>query len=632
MSRFDDDLRAAIAPMVREPLPEDTLHEALDPPSNAPHWPALASAMVAVLVLAITAGIGFSALVPSPSPSASTLPSPSTDSTDAPVASCRNVDTPVAGGDRVLVYFPCGSDMANGTRVVQVDLDAGARLEATLRALLDGPIDDELEVGMSAVVPAGSEALLSAVSVAPDGLAQVDFDPALRDINNLRTTDRGGAFVRAVRETALQFDEVTAIELRIAGSCDDFYAHFESSCQLFAKPIEHVNDCPVIPPAELPSGAPITNPRPYPGEPMVSWGSGADIVTQLAGDRDGRPELPLGRPPVLVRGYESSVVAMGDLPASQILIRWEEQGCPYAVWVGPDLTIEQALDFAGRFGPVVAQPSAPPAEPITAAVEEQGIRMTITLDRDRTSYNERVWADVTVENIGADVVHWGHSGSCVHAASVLAHPDVPLTLAYGRDDWSGDLGILKRVTVDDRDPSGFGFTPEEFVDFEGFFGCTLDFVADEVAPGEVVTYRVAWDAETPNELPARPGTYRVEATFSYQSRGELPPIDEEVEDQVVIVRVPLTIDGPEVEWLSPGEAVDAILEDDSFQAQLSNAPRGRWTQSDLTFEDGLWVMSLYLTETDRDSEVIEAIVTTVDAVSGAVTSVELVEGASPPGG
>jgi len=35
-----------------------------------------------------------------------------------------------------------------------------------------------------------------------------------------------------------------------------------------------------------------------------------------------------------------------DTPSSQILIGWEEDDCPYVVWVGQDLLLEDALDFA----------------------------------------------------------------------------------------------------------------------------------------------------------------------------------------------------------------------------------------------------------------------------------------------
>ena len=55
--------------------------------------------------------------------------------------------------------------------------------------------------------------------------------------------------------------------------------------------------------------------------------------------------------------------------------------------------------------------SLPLAETVTKTVEDQGIRLTLTLDRDRIAFGERTWADVTVENIGTDIVYWGHSGS-----------------------------------------------------------------------------------------------------------------------------------------------------------------------------------------------------------------------------
>jgi len=633
MSRFDDELRHALGTAPREPLPVGMLDEALDA-SHRPRWPALAGAVTAAVALAIAAGIGFSELVPAPG--ASESPTPSAMPSNGSAASCDDVSAPAGGADIFLVYFPCGSStdfrLASTARGTAADADVVTRLEDAVRAVLNGPTDLEQEAGLSAVVPAGSEDLLSSVRVLPDGLAEVDFTPDLLETQNLSTTALGSAFAAALRETALQFDAVTAVELRVAGSCADFFRLIGAACQHFADPLEPAGDCPIIEPAELPSGAPLTLPRAYPGEPMVSWGSGPDTVTQLAGGRAEGPELPLGGEPVQVRGFAGSVIAVEDTPDSQILIDWEEDDCPYMVWVGPDLPLEDALDFAVRFGPIVAHSSPMPVpEPVTATAEDQGIRVTITLDRDHAEYGERVYADVTVENIGDDVVHWGHSGSCPYPATVIAYQHPPEPLEYGRNDWSGDDQVLKSVAVSERHAGGYGFIPEDHLEIGAEIGCTSDFVADELAPGEALTYDAAWDGAAAHNMPARPAAHRVEATFSYLSRGEPPPVDAPADTLTVTAAVSFTVRGVDIDWVTPGEAIDILLEDAAFQALLDDAPRGRWTSQELAFDGGEWVFSLYLTETDRESEIVEAIVARLSAQTGVINSVELVQGARPPG-
>lgn len=629
MSRFDDELRHATAPLAGESLPPDVLDEALDEQPSRPRWTATASVVAVVAVVLLAAGIGIGrmpVLAPDATPSA------------LPAAACEDVAAPSGGEDIVLVYFPCGSspdlEPSSGTRSVARDTAVVERLEIALRAVLDGPSPLEQERGMTGIVPMGSGELLSGVELASDGLAQVDFVPALNDLTNLSTSAASGAFLRAVRATALQFDEVTAVELRVGGSCDAFFEHLQAACQHFAKPIEQVSDCVIIPPAELPSGAPVTEPRPYPGQPMVSWGSGDDTVTQLPGHRDGGPAVD-GGTPVTVRGYPGSVRATGDMPLpAPMQIGWVEEGCPYFVFVMFPGGEDAAVEYAGRFGPAVGQPSPAPAEPITASVEEEGIRLTITLDRDRVEFGRRVLATATIENIGSGSVFWGHSGSCVHPVSPQVRPDDPVGLPYGRDDWTGDDGILKRVTVDaqlsEADPV-YHLLPEEWLDFEGMFGCTADFVISELPAGDRLVQRSGWDALGYYDMPPSPGAYTLDATFNFLSRGTRPSTDDAIDEFSVALSLPLLVEVPEIDYITAGEAFDVLLSDEEYRTHLADAPRERWLQSDITFVGGQWEAALYLSVSDPD-EPVEALVARVDARSGAVLDVRLEVRTRPGGG
>jgi hypothetical protein len=641
MRRFDDELRSAAGHFARDPLPPETLDDALDPPARSTWWPAaLLAGAAATLVFAGGALVGQVAPEASPTPALSETPSPAAFESPAP-DTCRSA-APTVPPPGIVVHFPCGVpgrlEFATTARGgVAQDSPPVDRLGAAIRAVLDGPSELERGFGMVGVVPPGSASLLAGVELQDDGLALIDFDSGLLEVNNLATSNSTRMFLTAIRETAFELDAVTALELSAGGSCDAFFEFFQISptCQHLAKPVEPVSDCAVVAPAELPSGAPVTAARPFPGEPKVSWGSGSDTVTQLPGHRDGAPELPADGTPVEVRGYRGIVMAVGDTPESEVQIGWTEDGCTYLVWIRLGEGLDTAIDYARRYGPVVAAPTPPPAEPVTARVEDQGIRLTATIDRSVTVHGTRVTLSTIVENIGADPVFWGHSGTCAFATDATVRAEEKFSLDHGRSDWTGDAEALKNVTVWIRPEtlaSGFPFQPEGWLDFEGQMGCTTDYVLSELPPGDRLTHVAEWDTEAWYGMPPPPGDHAVEVAFSFASRGQPPPPEEAPNPQSVSLDVPLTVIGPEVAVLSPGVAFDALLGDARYMAELESVTRHDWTQSDLRFERGRWIAKLYLGRDTEAGRPVPVIVGVVDARTGDVLSVTRDERVRPPGG
>ena len=266
--------------------------------------------------------------------------------------------------------------------------------------------------------------------------------------------------------------------------------------------------------------------------------------------------------------------------------------------------------FADETADVPSATPVPDAPYGSATVEEDGIRITLSLDRTVTSFGTRVWGDVAVENIGTDVVHWGHSGSCVWPAGVHLITDVE-PADYG-SDWPGEAGILKRITVDD--PPGYGFVPEDAVDFPGNWGCTSDLVADEIQPGERLTARFAWDTIGTNGMPPPGGRYVAESVFVYQGRGDVSP-EADPFGMRVGVQVSLDVQGPERDYLTPGEAMDRLLSDRTFIQLVADNPRTQWNSSTLRWIDEAWRL-----EIDQESP-LGSIVASVDAISGEVSNV-----------
>lgn len=128
---------------------------------------------------------------------------------------------------------------------------------------------------------------------------------------------------------------------------------------------------------------------------------------------------------------------------------------------------------------------------------------------------------------------------------------------------------------------------------------------------------LAWDTIGQGGMPPPGGRYIAESTFGYMGRGSVSP-DAHPAAHEVSVRVALDVEGSARDYLSPGEAIDQLLADPEFIRQLAANPRERWTGSALTWQDEQWMLELRLQGPD------EALVATVDAISGVVSGVELV--------
>ena len=94
----------------------------------------------------------------------------------------------------------------------------------------------------------------------------------------------------------------------------------------------------------------------------------------------------------------------------------------------------------------------------------------------------------------------------------------------------------------------------------------------------------------------------------------------------------LAIAGPAVEYVSPGVALDALLADAGYQAQLADTTRREWNGQEMIFEDGRWVARLHLGRFDEGALVVPTIVGIVDARTGEVVSVTREELPRPEGG
>ncbi|MEO6295281.1 MAG: hypothetical protein ABIP01_02150 [Candidatus Limnocylindria bacterium] len=323
--------------------------------------------LMGVAVFVATLGSGQNSVTPSSSIAVTERPSrAATSSTAAPSASpavCATVRHPEPAPDEVLVSFGCESvptELRSVIRLVEDGAGPAERITAAFDALFDGPRPDERRRGYTLMFADEWADLAFSVEVLPDGLALVDFDEAILGFGPPNTSAQLHGLSETMRATGLQFPEVTAIELRVRGSCGaiTIWLGEVADCLHFAEPIGAVADCPVVEPASLPNGAPLTATRAYRDlGGLLSWGVGQNAVTLRVSHRSS-----IG---IEVFAESEDAVGMSIGPRdvwafsagreiepgiTRPMIAWDDgEGCVYAAYFGPEATLNDLERGASLF-------------------------------------------------------------------------------------------------------------------------------------------------------------------------------------------------------------------------------------------------------------------------------------------
>jgi hypothetical protein len=247
----------------------------------------------------------------------------------------------------------------------------------------------------------------------------------------------------------------------------------------------------------------------------------------------------------------------------------------------------------------------------------------MTLDRDRSAFGQRVWADATLENLGPGSVFYEVSGGCPWPLSITVAPEASTPIDEGRNDWTGDLDLLKDIlTPQPILADGHQtFLPEEWVDL-GRMPCFMNRAYAELAEGGSVHQRVAWDTDAYMGMPPVPGAYAVTASNLF-TRGTPPELVGPPSGDTISVTLSLTVEGEHIAWLSPEQAIDELLSDNRFVGLLALVPRNRWVGSEMTFERDRWVATLAIGTSAADPDPATTLIGVVDARTGAVVDVQL---------
>lgn len=147
-----------------------------------------------------------------------------------PGSACADVaEAPDAA---VLAFFHCRDEPDADPRPVARPagaVDPVTRLEAALVGLLGGPTAAEREAGFVSPFSQATQLVGVRATIDADGSAVVDLGDVRDHLPSL-TADESRAVVAQLAATAFGIEEVSAVEFRIEGSCDDFREWVGASC------------------------------------------------------------------------------------------------------------------------------------------------------------------------------------------------------------------------------------------------------------------------------------------------------------------------------------------------------------------------------------------------------------------
>lgn len=265
-----------------------------------------------------------------------------------------------------------------------------------------------------------------------------------------------------------------------------------------------------------------------------------------------------------------------------------------------------------------ASPS-PSEAPRSVTLEQDGLRVTMTLERAPLQAGVPTWLTSTVENTGADTVSFAHD-SCRTIVQVegelqgveweAAGSDVPADppglMYYAQEFWSGQPGPIRIDFVPRRqlERSGPDALPQESA-------CADMGLATRLAPGKSLRQRARWSGSAEDRLGPPPSApVRIVGLIHSYRRASDPGDDWKSLEVALETQV---VDGRDADMLDPMEVVEAAFTDEGFRAFIeSTDPEGSSWVIWYDDETAIWEVGAFVS----DSATFE--VAQVDPRTGAV--------------
>lgn len=223
------------------------------------------------------------------------------------------------------------------------------------------------------------------------------------------------------------------------------------------------------------------------------------------------------------------------------------------------------LAACGAEEPAARSPGStttPTSRPDGGATADDGLVEVELAVAEEAAAGERLWAQLTVRNIGDRSVYWQAGGGTRPGAVLLVEPEAPDAATTAPVTWNGEPDDLPRSLV----PSGpRPFHDEEHVGLEDV-ARTMESRMEALAPGQEHTRRVAVDLRlgpgAATDLVARAVFSGYDEPEHYGGPGAVGP------RPGVVVEVPVRVVG--LPASGAAEAVDAFAVDPRLRAFARN--------------------------------------------------------------
>lgn len=245
-----------------------------------------------------------------------------------------------------------------------------------------------------------------------------------------------------------------------------------------------------------------------------------------------------------------------------------------------------------------AEPTPEPTPPAGLArnvtIEEDGLRISITLDRNPMPAGEVTGVTYRLKNTGGASVTWTSDG-CESPVGLQGEmTDVRLRPG---GQATGQGSRFKFLALDDVEDGivRIGFVSEQLLG-RGTYGCGDIAIGHELKPGQQITRREFWDgAVSQRHGPPPTGAIRLTGWAGYFSRtrgGE----EARLGDNGVLRPVldAWIVAGHDPAWLDLPEVVDAALADPQLQAWLGQVEIGNASEPVAWWDaaQGLWQVGI----------------------------------------
>jgi hypothetical protein len=258
------------------------------------------------------------------------------------------------------------------------------------------------------------------------------------------------------------------------------------------------------------------------------------------------------------------------------------------------------------------EPSIPPDLSRTAVVDQDGVRITIELERNPMPAGEVTWVTKTIANMGEDPIQYFPCGEAMSVIGQLR--DRPWRsggrLPNPEAEWKKYL--LQQLDVRDGRRQVV-FLPAGLTGSSS--GCGDIAYVEILAPGKALRERSRWDGLTFRRLAPPPTSiFDLVGSFAYAHAAR---VDVEAPKLEIDVHLEAWIDGRRDAYLDPGEVADVALRDARLTAILAARDLHNGNEGVLIFDPVSATYQVGMLESGN-LPVSRAHLLTIDAVTGEI--------------